>query len=152
MLGVIGTTINNRLRMRELRSLVEDTVNLNNHHSPIDTQALSKEISTAIGQQLTEVSPLGQGEKRLEELLSSLSNIFKAQNDAHLQRNNELEVALASSLSGSGDLSVDTQFVVGKGELKLMLGQQRDDLMRIILVSSVLVPICTWALCKFVNL
>lgn len=154
MIGIFGTTFNNRLRMKELRDLVQDTASANGknlNHAPIDVEALSKEISNSIKQQFAEYSSSalqsshGEGEKRLQELLTQIQDSFVAQSNAHIQ----LETLLATHLTGEGN---NKPLVLGERELTALLGVQKRDLTSLIVTSSILIPICTWALCKFLNL
>ena len=154
MIGIFGTTFNNRLRMKELRDLVQNTASANGknlNHPPFDVEALSREISTSIKQQFAEYSSSdlqsshGNGEKRLQELLTQIQDSFVAQSNAHIQ----LETLLATHLTGEGS---NKPLVLGETELKALLGVQKRDFTSLIVTSSILIPICTWALCKFLNL
>ena len=149
MLGVLGTTINNRLRMKELRDLVEDTASKNSGHQVhLDIAALSTDLSASIKQTLAQTVISDSGEKRIQELMTGILNEVKAQNNSHLQRTAELESALLMLSSGSDVPAV----ITGKADLEAILDHQKTDITRILIVSSVLVPLCTWALCKFVSL
>ena len=170
IIGIVGTTFNNRMRMQELRNLVEDTANKSN--SKLDIQELAKEISTLIvtKSNTTTLIPSSSllnrnrnGEEKVEQqmtdeqwqqLLVSVSNIVDLvgkQQTTFQEQNQKLEVLIArvKKLDFASE-SEQVHFFASEREVEQLLNHNQKYFTNIIFASSLIIPICTWALCKFV--
>ena len=157
MVGVVGTTINNRLRMKELRDLVENTAKSNHIFSNIEE--LSREVSSAIQKDLNNstdslrLQDLSDG--RWKELHDSLTKVIHECDNQHraiLQLNQRLEtspipLSMDVNLTDSDRFSAITHY-----SIKELLDEQTQHYNRLFVLSCILVPTCTWFLCKFLNL
>ena len=166
IIGIVGTTFNNRMRMQELRNLVEHTANKNN--TKLDIQELANEISTMIGSKDSNTSipsnnlPFRREEDRTEQLteeqwqqllvsLSSIMDLVRKQQTIFQEQHQKLEVLIAREkkldFSGEGE---QVHFFASEREVEQLLHHNQKYFTKIVLVSSVLIPIFTWALCKYV--
>jgi hypothetical protein len=159
--------------MQELRNLVEETANKNN--SKLDVKELVKEISNFIvnNNNTTSFSSSNLLNNRKEEnlnieqrhqllaeeqwqqlqvSLSSIRDMMKKQQitfqDQH-QKVLEVLIAREKKLDFAGE-SEQVHFFASEREVEQLLNHNQKYFTNIILASSVLVPIFTWALCKFV--
>lgn len=169
VLGIVGTTWNNRMRMRELKELVASTANGN---SNIDIHQLAKEISLFIKnnnpnshysndvmiKNKEEVKQeLGEGQwKELLVSLASIKDFLIQQQTIHQEQHQKLEFLIARERkldsAGEGKPGDEAHFFVSENEVKNLLTDNQKYFKNMIVASSVIIPVFTWALCKFVNL
>lgn len=157
VLGVVGTTINNRMRMRELRDLVESATKSNIVFNNVEE--LSREVSSAIQQQLTTLSSdekmQSLTEARWKELQDSILTVIHEcdnQQNAISELSQRLEASLIPGMEENPtDVQSNSYFLVHH-TLKTLLDQQTQHNNRLVALTCILVPTCTWALCKFFNL
>ncbi len=158
MVGVLGTTINNRLRMKELRDLVESTAKNNNVFTNIEE--LSREVSSAIQKDLNnstdslKMQDLSNG--RWKELQDSLLKLIHDecdnQKNAILQLSQQLETSLIPVNMDVNFTDSERPNILANHTMKALLDEQTQHYDRLIVLSCILVPTCTWVLCKFLNL
>lgn len=161
--GVIGTTINNRLRMKELRDLVESTTKSN--HMIANVEDLSKEISSTIQKSLhtslnsIQVEVFSDAKwKQLQDSLAKLAIDCDNQEKLISTLNQQLAASPFPLTSTSIDnnnteawnSAGNSYFAVNS--LKALLDDQTQHSNRLLALTCIIVPSLTWALVKFVNL
>lgn len=157
MLGVIGTTVNNRLRMKELRDLVESTARSNNELTNVEE--FSKGVTAAIQKNLnnsTNSFPVQNlpdpGWKQLQDSIVKLTN----ECDSHQLLISNLSKELQKSLNEKGtslnNIDVQNNYTYVINSLRGLLEDQTQHSNRLAALTCILVPTCTWALVKFLNL
>ena len=91
---------------------------------------------------------------QLQNSFSDVINVVKNNHDIYLKQNQKLETLLVTGIqlnSDNPDIQ-NKQFILAEKELKDLFSNQTEDFRRLVMISSILIPVCTWALCKFVNL
>lgn len=157
MLGILGTSINNRMRMKELRNLVEEATVKN--QSTLSMEEMRNEVLSVIKQHIVSHSSQGITVQELpEEKWSQLDNSFfqiseniKKNHEVLLQQHQKLESLLVLKNADGGYQDSQKHFVIAEPDIKNLFSNQTEDFRRLVVISSIMVPICTWALCKFVT-
>ena len=156
VLGVVGTTINNRLRMKELRELILETAT-NNQTNTADLEDAIIKLSSAVRQsnnhphtQLVQ-EQTGEKWKEVNDNIAKVTEEFRANHNVYLQQAKKFEALLVTS-SFKGQTCGERQVVVPEDEFKSLLSSQQQEITRIVLISSVVIPFTVYALLKFVNL
>lgn len=157
MLGIFGTTINNRLRMKELRSLVEEATVKNN--STFNVEEVKNEVIAVIKQHIVSdpskgitVQELPQEKwNQLEDSFSEISKTILRNHEVYLQQHQKLESLLVLKNANDNYENSQKHFVIAEPDIKDLFSNQTEDFRRLITITSIMVPICTWALCRFLN-
>jgi hypothetical protein len=148
IVGVLGSSINNHLKMQELRQLVENASQ--NNHLFVNTEELSVRISSAIAQHLQPEKSKDFLEERWKELKCSIIEMIQHECDSQTKSISELSQLLKGSNNTTAD---DVNTVdVEKPYIKTLLEQQKQHSNRLLAISVFVIPTCTWALCKLLNL
>ncbi|KAI9556121.1 hypothetical protein GHT06_018694 [Daphnia sinensis] len=155
IVGVFGTTVNNRLKMKELRDLVESTTK--NNQLLTDTEELSKQISLAI-QQNSRASledklqdfPEGKWKELKDSLLQVIQHECDSQKNVILQLSRQLETSLSPVDVNIG--AVTKPSFVSQRDVETFFDQHTKHSNRLFAITVILIPTCTWALCKLFNM
>ena len=160
IVGVLGSTINNHLKMKELRELVENAAK-NNHivMNPEELSTLTTHISSVVQQHL-EAPQKSQDvlEGRWKELKSSLLHTIQHESESQKKSIIELSQQLKAShnivttMDNINTMDVEKSFCIAQQNMKTLLDQQAQHSNRLLALSVVLIPTCTWVLCKLLNL
>jgi len=157
MLGIFGTSVNNRMRMKELRNLVEEATVKN--PSTLSIEEIKDEVLAVIKQQIVSHSSQGitlqelpeEKWNNLEDSFSEILNIIKKNHEVYLQQHQKLESLLVLQNANDGNQVSHKHFVIAEPDIKDLFSTQTEDFRRLVVISSIMVPICTWVLCKFVT-
>jgi len=152
MLGILGTSINNRMRMKELRNLVEEATKKN--ETALNMEEFKKDVSTVIKREIMNKSSEAVVLQELPEdrwndlknVVSDLASSLKENHQGYLQQHQQLVESLLSMPNVSIRQEKPTE-----PNINDLFSNQTEDVRRLVMISSIMVPICTWVLCKFVN-
>ncbi len=149
MVGVLGSTINNHLKMKELRELVENATK--NNHILMNPEELSTHISSSVQQHLqapqTNHDVL---EGKWKELKSSLLQTI--QHESEGQKKFLIELSQQLKASNNTVASMDNVNTMDVNTMKVLLDHQAQHSNKLFAISVILIPTCTWVLCKLLNL
>lgn len=154
ILGVFGTTVNNRMKMKELRDLVESTTKGNQLLT--NTDELSRQISNAI-QQNANISlgdklynfPDGKWKELKDSLLQLIQHECDSQRNVILQLSKQLETSL--SPVDASIAAIEKPSFMAQHDVETFFDQHTRS-NRLFTITVILIPTCTWALCKLFNL
>lgn len=156
MVGVVGTSINNHIRMNELRNLVKESAKSSS--VIVNAEELSREFSSVIQDNFLPVverlqlQPLP--EEKWKEIQSSFSSVIKMldeQENVTQELNKKLDAILTSGALNYDGEGFKRQFVISEAEVKAILAKEREQLTRIVLVCAAVIPLCTFVINKFIN-
>jgi hypothetical protein len=157
IVGVLGSTINNHLKMKELRELVENATKHN--HILMNPEELSTHISSAVQQHL-QAPQTSQDvlEGKWKELKSSLLQTIQHESEGQKKSLIELSQQFKASnntvvsMDNVNTMDVENFFCTAEQNMKTLLDQQAQHSNKLFAISVILIPTCTWVLCKLLNL
>ena len=157
MVGVFGSTINNHLKMKELRELVGDATNKS--RLLVNKEELSTYISSAMQQHLEAPKESHEFlEERWKELTCSILKMMQHECDKQKESIIELSKQLkashnvVTSIDDVNSIDKEKPFSIAQQNLKTLLYQQTQHSNKLFAISVIIIPTCTWALCKLLNL
>lgn len=156
MVGVIGTTINNHIRMNELRNLVKDTAKPSS--IIVNKEELSKQFSSVINRDFSSVVERlhlqSFPEEKWKDIQSSFAAVTKTMQDQENMKqelNQKLDAILANGNLKIDDEYGNRQFIIGETEIRTIVRKERENLTRLIIVCAAVIPLCTLMVNKFIN-
>lgn len=151
ILGVVGTSINNHMKMKELKNLIESTAKSSNVFTNLEQ--LSKEVSAHLKQQLmssidNDTKMFILPEEKWKDLLDSVQALVREYSN---QQNVVFELSQRLNDATSMDAIKNPYFLVHH-DLETLINGQNQQNHRLVALACILVPTCTWALLKFLNM
>ena len=127
--------------------------------STLSIEEIKDEVLAVIKQQIVSHSSQGitlqelpeEKWNNLEDSFSEILNIIKKNHEVYLQQHQKLESLLVLQNANDGNQVSHKHFVIAEPDIKDLFSTQTEDFRRLVVISSIMVPICTWVLCKFVT-